>query len=372
MKLNFCARRPNAMKSRIYLPKSVLILLLSLFAGMQSFAQTASAAVTSELEAPNHEATIADSFVGRPAAMPHWEGQYFVSALAEVTRPQPNVALYDATGYRVREATIWFPDSVSVKIFDAAVTPLGNVVASGYAGKSDGSMAFFIAKIDISGAVTHVVRTNPFKASKVCALDEDSVWSFGEELDKADAGLDYKMLRNYSFTQGLLRSYVSSRSIKVPAGGVVVGVSPYWLRCSGAKVVAYVGGGREYLQLNVANNTLDRFPVKQMPGDMVVTGFALTGTGHVYASLNVTGDGTLGLRGLFELKYDAPAKQVQWVPVQSTVTNFQSWQKVQQGAFLDLVGTDGTNLIYSRFHQTKTLLWAKPIIKKAVATTNVK
>jgi len=357
------------MQCRTYLLKSACALLLSLLASLQASGQTGSAPVASQLEPPNHQVTILDSpGTLRPAAMPHWEGRYLVSGTFEVKSPQPNVSLYDQSGTRVRKAAIWFPDSVRVSIFDAAVTPQGNIVASGYAAKSDGTFAYFIAKTDLSGAVTQVIRTNPFLASKVCALDEDSVWTYGDDLNKNHATLDYKMLRNYSFSQGLLHAYVPRSAIKIPVGGIVVGKSMYWMRCSGSKVAVYVGMGPDYFQLNVAHNTLDRFHVERMPGDMMVTGFALTDTGHVFASLEVTGDGTLGLRGLFELKVDTAAKQVQWVPVQSTLTHFQSWEHVQEGAFWDLLGTDGTNLIYNHINQYRTLLWAKPIIQKAVAS----
>src|SRR5262249_4015286 len=173
---------------------------------------------------------------------------------------------------------------------------------------------------------------------------------------------------NYGFSSRILHAYIPRRSFQSSSSPAIEnGPLAAQLRCAGPKVVLYLASAKEYLQLNVVHNTLDRFPVEQeAPGTLAVTGLALTETGHVYASMDersTNKSGLLGLTGLYELRYHASAKQVHWLPVKPTLNRFDSSVK-EQGKFLMLWGTDGTNLIYSQTGQQGALFWAKPEIAK--------
>src|SRR6516165_3208959 len=114
------------------------------------------------------------------SVIPYWDKGYLISIVPESVSPAtPNVRLYDATGTRVREVSIWFPGTQTVYILSAAVTPRGQILASGTAVKSDGTRAYFIQETDGSGKRTNAIQTNPFLAEHVCATTEGSVWAFG-------------------------------------------------------------------------------------------------------------------------------------------------------------------------------------------------
>lgn len=145
---------------------------------------------------------------------PYWDhGYLIVHELETAIGTDPNnVVLYDAQGEKAREARIWFPDATRVIINSAATTKEGNIIAAGHTEKSRGTASGFIARTDLNGKVESVITTTPFFPTLVCAASDGTVWALGGEPDKEKVGEDYFMLRNYSFTKGLIHWHLPGRT----------------------------------------------------------------------------------------------------------------------------------------------------------------
>jgi hypothetical protein len=138
------------------------------------------------LAQPSHRQSLPDALVS-DAPVPYWDRDYLIVRVGDSARPDiPNVALYDSSGEKVREARIWFPDALHVVLASVAVTANGNIIASGEAYKVDGTLArcseesdspcfTFIAETDLSGKVEQVLKMGSFAAGSVCAASDGTV-----------------------------------------------------------------------------------------------------------------------------------------------------------------------------------------------------
>jgi hypothetical protein len=149
----------------------------------------------------------------------------------------PNVKLYDKTGQKVHESSIWFPGAQRVIISSAAVTSDGRIIASGDAEKPDGTTATFIVLTDLAGKVTQVIQTKDYYPSHVCEAPDGTVWSFGgtgydDQTNQPNPG---DTLRHFDFHKGQIASYLP-RSLfpDRPAPD-----KPGFIRCLKNEVVAY-------------------------------------------------------------------------------------------------------------------------------------
>lgn len=168
---------------------------------------------------------------------PNWDNGYYIYHEMETTiGGDPSVELYDAEGEKVREARIWFPDSTLVNLERPAVTKDGNIVAIGYNEKSPGTVSGFIARTDLNGKIDSVITTDPYLPQRVCTAKDGTVWVLGQKSPSTEARHeDYSMLRNYSFTQGLVHEYL-------PRDNFLRSFSFSWstrMVCTGISVVLY-------------------------------------------------------------------------------------------------------------------------------------
>jgi hypothetical protein len=345
------------------------LLVVSIFlAGLATWSQPFPAAVETlepaahTLGEPTHEVSFAEAFV--PGVIhPYWDNGYLIFRARETeSANHTNVVLYDAQGGRAREGRIWFLDSRRVVIENVAATKAGNIVAVGHGDKADGTVAGFIAETDLTGNVERVIRTNPFFPSFACAASDGTVWALGREPEKEDAHEDYFMLRNYSFTQGLIHEHLPRmkfyRAIDTPDGQQTA------LRCTGSSVVLYSAWAKECIRIDQRHpgkNSVDRWWVDAAAvGNQRLTGFAVTDSGLVYASLGgLTDSGQPAPRGLYELTVeDAAKKLMHWSPVSGAVASVAPGAKPQAGLFGDLYGADGDSLVFTRTYSFGSLFWA--------------
>lgn len=301
--------------------------------------------------APSHRITRYDDVIYSGGFLPSWDRGYLVTKELETLSPKdpPNVVLWDAEGKRAREARIWFDGAVRLMVRSVAVTPEGRIVAGGHAITKDGARASFIARTDLSGNVTDVVRTNPYGVGMICASPDGTVWAFGVDVEKHDAQQNYNMLRQFSFERGQLHEFVGRRSFatRFPPSEDSGGGQGSFLRCGKDKVGLYVNLTNEYIEMDLTASRGQRWQV-DMTGmeKTIVTGLGITDDGRLLATL---GDGhggpsSTGHFGLFELEFDKEIRTAHWEQVPGAGGQYASRADIPNGVVSRLWGVQDDDL----------------------------
>jgi len=294
---------------------------------------------------PQKRIVFASAAFASGSIVPHWEKSYLVSFVPETASPgMPNVRLFDPSGNKVREATIWFPGAQTVSIVSAAVAPDEAILVSGTAVKADGTRAGFIASTDRSGRVVNAIQTHPFFPANICAASDGTVWSFGDfESGPGVAPASGNMLRQFDFQRGLINSYLPRSTFAEehfsPAQRANERQEVYF-RCTPGRITIYSGVVGEYIEFDPAINSLKRFKIDRSVNNLPLHGFAVTDRGDVYGYLRDYSDSNAP-RGLFYLQKDEDARSVRWLPVAGA-----AGKSGQAGVVNGLWGADGEYLVH--------------------------
>jgi hypothetical protein len=281
------------------------------------------------------------------SVLPVWDKGYLISITPELTSPSSsNIRLYDATGNKVRESSIWFPGSERVFILKAAAMPGGNVIASGTAVKTDGTRAYFIAETDQTGKVVSALQTNPFFPAFICSTPDGKIWSFGDLERRKDGGSpEGGLVRQYDLEKGLVASYLprsefgsGSRPPSVRGGE---GEEVYF-GCASEQLVIYAGSLQEFVIFDLKSKSAEKYKIDRSSVSLPSQAFAVTSAGEVFAYLRDFSEAT-PLQGLFRLNINRMSSSVQWVPVDGA-----SGLKDQVGVVNGLWGAEGDTLVYGR------------------------
>lgn len=276
----------------------------------------------------------------------YWDKGYLITYTADDTsRDKPAVVLYDRDGRVAREAIVWFKDAASTAVSDAAVAKSGKLIVSGGTASPTGVIANFIAEIDDTGHLGRVVRTTPFLPVYICAAEDGTVWSYGFDRDEKGEGVEGSLvLRQYSFDKGQLQAMLNRFSLHSP-WSLTHGRYPgeMSLRCSSHTVGLYNGAAGEFVEYDIPTNTLKISKVDPLPSprEIRITGFALTDSGDAFVSLYDRSKSP-PLSGLFRLKLSSSGVG-SWAPLKDTIGPYLHGAPVGH-----LLGTDGTELIYTR------------------------
>jgi hypothetical protein len=287
----------------------------------------------------------------------YWDKGYFITYSIDDTTPtRPAAILYDRDGRIAREAIVWFKDATNTGVDDASVTKSGKLVVSGGTTSPAGAIANYIAEIDQAGHIGRVVRTTPFLPVYVCAAEDGTVWSYGIDRDEEGRGVESSLrLRQYSFEKGQIRATLDTSVLNSVGWTLDRGEYPgqISLRCTSQKVGLYNGRSSEWVEFDIPTNTLKVSKVEPLPPpkELRITGFALTESGEVFVSLHDRSSQPPH-SGLFRLSF-VGSDAGKWLPIQDTVGPFLHGAKVGQ-----LLGTDGTDLIYTR-DLDATAYWSK-------------
>jgi hypothetical protein len=291
------------------------------------------------------------AFFGPSAATPQWDNGYLISRAVETFESGvPNVQLYGTSGGEVGEAAIWFPESHLVIINSATATSDGGIIAGGHAEKSDGSAAPFIVLINPAGKITNVIQTRGFVPETVCQGPDGTVWSFGGTgYDTNSEPIPGDTLRHFDFQKGEIGSYLP-RSVfpKHPTPGMTA-----YIRCSANEVVAYSTTARKYIEMKYGGDVPQLYHA-DVPSDLRLLGFAVTGSKSVYGYFSFLDKG-----GLFHLIFNEATSTVRWAPIEGTVG-----VNTKPGRITGLWGSDGNNLLVSRAEDSAgepAIHWVTPL-----------
>src|SRR5215813_2873436 len=225
------------------------------------------------LAEPSHQAQLSAVLEG--GIHDYWDKKYLITVpdIGAMVPDRPGVILYERYGVVARQATVWLDGAKSVNVKDAAVSPSGSLVVAGWALNKDGAVATFIAEIGSDDRVRRIVRTTPFTATYVCALDDGTVWAYGFDRDAHDMLVESApRLRQYSFEKGRLQAVLntstlpdaeSNREAWRLAGANYVGQVN--CRCNAKTVVLYNGRTGELIEYERQRNALKLTKVAALP-----------------------------------------------------------------------------------------------------------
>lgn len=295
----------------------------------------------------------------------NWERDYLVY----FDPRSPRVDLYDKDKDQA-SVKVRIPGYSDFSLSDATVTLDGHLVISGCSfADVGGKIHCFIGLASQDGRVSPLIDTERFAPMKVSTCDGATVWAMGwlrapPYFDR-EGDEPYDVLRLYRLSDGkiieseLPRNSFPARSAPARA---VSGSPELTMQCRGTTLGIYEGASDEWIEYDAANSKLTRWKLPPMwhhqfahydsSGNMLpfpvhptfITGIAMLDSGDVYASfVHQARDGSAQATvGLFRLQ--KTAEEPTWALVDGTLGTYG-----QQGKFDELCGTDGKNLVYSRF-----------------------
>jgi hypothetical protein len=286
-----------------------------------------------------------------------WDGKYLVSSGLHASRSNPAVVVNDGSGAIVLNPTLWFDDAEEVSIADAAVASDGTVVFSGGAGRQDGIISNFLAKVSRDGIVKSIVETSPYVAYYIRPAPDGTVWTLGIERDTQLREKEkFSVLRQYSFNKGELTALLESTTFpgkNISAwhmsfpGGLTIGNH-------GKALGFYSARTSEWITVDLTSHSIVRRKITPLSEKIQVSGIAYTDSGDVFASLFAPGEDA-SLSGLAKLQ-SSPDK-ASWVMASGSVSS--SAQRTGDYSFYKLLGCSGNVLVYqTESYPSTTVAWA--------------
>jgi hypothetical protein len=298
--------------------------------------------------------------------IPHWDNGFLISRDVQIGGPSHSaVRLYDLSGAKSNDISVWFNGAASVNVGSALMLPKGGLLLSGSAQKADGTWGTFIAWIDKTGRMTNVVQTMPFRAQYVCAAPDGTAWAFGDT-GETGASSD-SMLRRFDPIKGQTESMLPRSTFKTPGrfspafyGGDGMRV---YLRCSKDRLSIYTETANEYLEMDFNSLRIRRWQLDLSAFPFSAEGFALTQSGDVFTGSPVYSQ-HFGHRAVFQLQKDDEAQTARWLRV--AVIGEES---VDQCPVRTLLGADGDSLVYLKADAIPKVAWAKTVDRNAAQAT---
>jgi hypothetical protein len=312
--------------------------------------------------APNSE-TAYDPFFSEGRG--YWERDYLVY----VDPHSPRVDLYDKDKDQA-SVKVAIPGYGDFSLSDGTVTPDGHLVISGCSHADEGGQIHcFIGLASRDGHVSPLIDTERFAPARISTCDGVTVWAMGRlrappYFDR-ESDEPYDVLRLYRLNDGkiveseLPRTSFPRWSNPSSPGGFE---SPeLMMQCRGTRLGIYEGASDEWIEYDTTNRKLTRWKLlkqthhfmqydsngNEVPFPVhptLITGLAMLDSGDVYASfVHEARDGSAEATvGLFRLQ--KAAEESRWSLVDGTLGSYR-----EQGKFHELCGTDGKNLVYSRY-----------------------
>src|SRR5579864_4824000 len=198
-------RRSSAMKTRTYIFEAVCCALFLVFGATGPRAQ----AQTPPVEAGHLSGTLRSAYyfeVMSPGGiLPDWDRSYAIHHENEENYSPDTlmVAMYDATGTRVRQGYIWPEGAGSVRVRVTAATQEGAILAAGRAAMRDGSIQHYIVKTDLAGNTIQTLLMVSFGTERMCESPDGTIWAVGRDVQDGKVQMESGVLRQYSFAKGL-------------------------------------------------------------------------------------------------------------------------------------------------------------------------
>jgi hypothetical protein len=295
----------------------------------------------------------------------YWERDYLVY----VDPRSPRVDLYDKDKDQA-SVKVTIPGYSDFSLSDATVTLDGHLIISGCSfADVGGKIHCFIGLASRDGHVSPLINTGRFAPMKISTCDGATVWAMGwlrapPYFDR-EGDEPHDVLRLYRLSDGkIIESELPRSSFPAWPDPSLPGefeLPDLTMQCRGTTLGIYEGASDEWIEYDTASSKLTRW--KLLPqthhfaqydnsGNILpfpvhatfITGLAMLDSGDVYASfVHQARDGSAKETvGLFRLQKATDLST--WSPIDGTLGSYG-----EQGTFDELCGTDGENLVYSRF-----------------------
>lgn len=256
------------------------------------------------------------------------------------------VNLYSLADGSERKTPFWINGASAIWVNDAAVTQGEKLFLVGSLLGSRGVINF-MAESDIEGHILQTIDMGTYEPERACVDSAGNVWTFGQDWNAEKSDIPYEMLRNYSPTGRLLKSYLSNDTLPPVAlnystrlssrGGAHYGA---YLRCGNESVGVYVGPALAWAEVGLMDGRFQKWKV-MLPAVGRVTGFALLGAGQAYYSFRA--QNSVFMRGLFRLDLTKP-NVATWGAIDGTLSFIGEGPSSPR---IVLGGADGQNLVYA-------------------------
>jgi hypothetical protein len=341
------------MKTRTYILEAVCCALFLVFGATGPRAQ----AQTPPVEAGRLSGTLRSAYyfeVMSPGGiLPDWDRGYVIQHenKENYSPDTPMVAIYDATGTRVRQGRIWPEGAGSVRVRVTAAAQEGAILAAGWAAMKDGSIQHYVVKTDLAGNTVQTLLTGSFGTERMCEAPDGTIWAVGRDVQDGKVQSESGVLRHYSFAKGLLHSYLPEITVEaVPPGSKGPWFDPFhsYVRCGKDKVYLYLAFTDEYVEVDTASSELKRWKLDTtaVPQEKA-SGFAVTEDGRVYASFGPSWMGG-NIRGLYQIKAETENPIARLLPIAGTIQVLEHGKQPPAGTIILLWGADGNQLVVWR------------------------
>ena len=344
------------MKTRTYVFEAACCALFLAFGvtGARSQAQT-SATEAGQLSETLRTAAYPEAIYS-DGIVPDWDRGYVIHYEIEMNHSPdtPMIVMYDATGKRIRQGRIWPQGASDVSIRRTAASREGAILAAGAATMQDRSFQRYIVKTDRAGNTVQTLLTGSFGAEQMCEAQDGTIWTLGRDVKDGEVQRGSEVLRQYSFENGLLHSYLPQVSVEavVPPRSKTPWFVPFgsYVRCGKDKVSVYLEFTDEYVEVDTSSFELKRWKldVSVVDGGKA-SGLGITEDGKVYASFSKHGmTGPSELKGLYEVKADTNNSVARLLPVEGTIGVLEHGKLPPPGTVMLLWGADGNQLVLWR------------------------
>jgi hypothetical protein len=327
------------------------------------------------------------------ASTPFFSHDYLVQFVHESSSSgTANVYLYDSSGQLGHEVRLW-PEGATHLFLSAVDVGAGKQMTfAGQVKMQNGKECNFIGVSDLDGKKPGYFDTGSYLATQLTQTDDGSIWTVGAERyerlnDSTIRSTNYDMVRHYApngslidhflprFDQNVTAVVTSTKTDEIDGGngstntaynlqGEVTpttktaatwGYRDAWknsrqayLRSSGEQVALLDGLHGRICTYVVAAKTFPCTPVVSAALSFnQITGFALSDSGDVLASMKREAYGSDPLYGLFLLVRRSDGSGYQWKSVPDTMESESGI-----GAFRSLLGSTGDVVVYRREQQT--------------------
>ena len=321
------------------------------------------------LSDPSHEAqfnAVLDS------GTTYWDKGYLITlGLHGTLEASPSTAaliVYDREGQIAREPVIWIEGAKMVTVGSAAINQSGKLVVTAGALDAKGGIATFIGEVGADDRLRNIIRITPFAPAYVCVAGDGTVWSYGMDRDEHLNGVQGSLrLRHYSFEKGQLEALLDVTKLPDYETNREAWRTTHFapnevdLRCNSKTVVLYNSKSGDLLEFDLQQNkmTVTKMP---LPPDhcpaFCISGFALTESGEIFASLLDRKGHDMPVSGLFRLTRKNGTAE--WVAIPGAVGRYptQTARFPNESPVHTLFGADGEDLVYAKRLDGR-LYWSK-------------
>ena len=171
-----------------------------------------------------------------------------------------NVWLWDRNGNLRWAAAVFPPGYLRTLLWDAAARRNGDVAVVG-SGFDAGGLAHFMCVIGSDGVMGDFLRTNPYSPRFVTFGPDNSIWTFGTDIDAENGKADHDLLAKYDNKGNLKKTFFPRSAFSTPFHPTTyAGKGRTCLRSAAERIGLHISRAEEWLEFDIDGRLLGRWP----------------------------------------------------------------------------------------------------------------